>query len=286
MNPKRHSLDRILGWVGYGCAYSVDEEEAQAHRARQPDDEAATERRSVAVWAAADDTWGLSDEQLRTRLGGVLAKTHGLRSATRNILKTAADRLPSAVEGMQARAIVEEIRERVGAVRGRVADRFEPVARLPKQVGVVGPAHGVDSTAGGHGETQAAALLGPVVVPSDEQHETGSRLSSDAADAHTDGHSQDVEELQAAAESRLADELAKARAEAEERQHQDLVPRSEKHLVFFPAFDELGVAMPVAPRDVRQDRPAAVRMIRIVGVGQREIATPEKIASIRFSHEA
>ena len=37
-----------------------------------------------------------------------------------------------------------------------------------------------------------------------------------------------------------------------------LVPRSEKHLVFFPAFDELGVAMPVAPRDVRQDRPAAV----------------------------
>ena len=51
-----------------------------------------------------------------------------------------------------------------------------------------------------------------------------------------------------------------------------LVPRSEKHLVFFPAFDELGVAMPVAPRDVRQDRPAAVRMIRIVGVGQREIA--------------
>ena len=51
-----------------------------------------------------------------------------------------------------------------------------------------------------------------------------------------------------------------------------LVPRSEKHLVFFPAFDELGVAMPVAPRDVRQDRPAAVLMIRIVGVGQREIA--------------
>ena len=31
-----------------------------------------------------------------------------------------------------------------------------------------------------------------------------------------------------------------------------LVPRSEKHLVFFPAFGELGVAMPVAPRDVRQ----------------------------------
>ena len=51
-----------------------------------------------------------------------------------------------------------------------------------------------------------------------------------------------------------------------------LVPGSEKHLVFFPAFDELGVAMPVAPRDVRQDRPAAVLMIRIVGVGQREIA--------------
>ena len=54
--------------------------------------------------------------------------------------------------------------------------------------------------------------------------------------------------------------------------HGRLVPRSEKHLVFFPAFDELGVAMPVAPRDVRQDRPAAVLMIRIVGVGQREIA--------------
>ena len=150
MNPKRHTLDGILGWVGYGCAYSVDEEEAQAHRARQ---DAATERRSVAVWAAADDTRGLSDEQLRTRLGGVLAKTHGLRSATRNIL---------------------------------------------------GPAHGVDSTAHGHGETQAAALLGPVVVPSDEQDETGSRLSSDVADAHADGNSQDVEELQAAAESRSA----------------------------------------------------------------------------------
>ena len=52
----------------------------------------------------------------------------------------------------------------------------------------------------------------------------------------------------------------------------DLVPRSETHLVFFPAFDELGVAMPVAPRDVSQDRPAAVLMVRIVGVGQREIA--------------
>ena len=52
----------------------------------------------------------------------------------------------------------------------------------------------------------------------------------------------------------------------------NLVPRSETHLVFFPAFDELGVAMPVAPRDVSQDRPAAVLMVRIVGVGQREIA--------------
>ncbi len=135
MNPKRHqTLDRILGWVGYGCAYSVDEEEAQAHRARQPDEEAATERRSVAVWAAADDTRGLSLEQLRTRLGGVLAKTHDRRSATRNVL---------------------------------------------------GPAHGVDSTADGHGETQAAALLGPVVVPSDEQHETGSRLSNYVPDAST-----------------------------------------------------------------------------------------------------
>ena len=69
MKPKRHTLDRIFGWVGYGCAYSVNEEEAQAHRARQPDEEAATERRSVAVWAAADDTRGLSDEQLCTRLG-------------------------------------------------------------------------------------------------------------------------------------------------------------------------------------------------------------------------
>ena len=51
-----------------------------------------------------------------------------------------------------------------------------------------------------------------------------------------------------------------------------LVPRSETHLVFFPAFDELGVAMPVAPHDVSQDRPAAVLMVRIVGVGKREIA--------------
>ena len=24
MNPKRHTLDRILGWVGYGCAYSQE----------------------------------------------------------------------------------------------------------------------------------------------------------------------------------------------------------------------------------------------------------------------
>ena len=245
MNPeRRQTLNRILRWVGYGLAYSADEEEAQAHWARQPDEDIATEKRSVGVWVAADDTRGLSYQQLRTRLDRVLAKTDGLRSATRNILDATADRLPS-VGSLQPRtaalltplsevpqrvsATVKETREKIAVFRRRVADRLEPVARLPKQVGVVGPAHGVDSTADANGENQVAALLGPVVVPSDEQNETGSRLSSAAADGHADGNSQNVEELQATAESRLAAELAKSRAEAderraeaEERQHQDL----------------------------------------------------------------
>ena len=36
------------------------------------------------------------------------------------------------------------------------------------------------------------------------------------------------------------------------------MPCSETHLVLFPVFDELGLVMPVAPRDVGEDGPSAL----------------------------
>ena len=105
------------------------------------------------------------------------------------------------------------------------------------------------------GKPEAPEPLSPLVERDDEISDTSTTDS--VADA------EDIEEVAAAPVVEKGDGTSTI---------DELVPRSEKHLVFFPAFDELGVAMPVAPRDVRQDRPAAVLMIRIVGVGQREIA--------------
>ena len=55
------------------------------------------------------------------------------------------------------------------------------------------------------------------------------------------------------------------------RLHQ-LVPCSETHLVLFPAFDELGLAMPVAPRDVGEDGPSALFVVPVIGVVEREVS--------------
>ena len=173
MNLKRRrALNRILEWVGYALASGPYDEEPPAHRAWQPDEDVATERRSVRGWVAADDARGLSYDQLRTTLDGVLAKTDGPRSATRNILEAAVDRLPNVVEGMRGkagslqprtaallaplsevprrvRAVVEETRQGIAAFRGRAADRLEPVARLPRQVGEVA------TRIGNHGSQRA-----------------------------------------------------------------------------------------------------------------------------------